>query len=81
MTKNRAVVLAIAILLCIAAVIFFMQRDEAIDTQAEALKQARDYKHGNCTTVVTPARHIKSGATYTFSSGCIPAGWEARYGQ
>lgn len=44
-----------------------------------ALREARNYqppKGSHCTTVMTPARHIKTGVTYTFTSGCIPDGWE-----
>ena len=41
-----------------------------------ALEQARNYRpKGACTTVMTPARHTATGATYTFPSGCLPEGW------
>ena len=43
----------------------------------QAIKEAENYRpDGMCTTVMTPARHIDSGATYTFLSGCLPNGWE-----
>lgn len=44
-----------------------------------ALAAARSYrppKGQHCTTVMTPARHIKTGVLYTFPSGCLPDGWE-----
>ena len=47
--------------------------------QAIAIQQAKDYRpDGICTQVVTRAVHEKSGATYTFSNGCLPPGWKAK---
>ena len=54
-----------------------VQPPSELDPVEAALREARNYQpKGNCTTVMTPARHIESGAIYTFTSGCIPAGWE-----
>lgn len=47
--------------------------------KARALREARDYQppaDQRCTTVITPARHAKTGVTYTFPNGCLPDGWE-----
>ena len=47
------------------------------DTEA-ALKTAREFKpaaNANCTSVMTPAKHVKTGVVYTFTSGCLPDGW------
>lgn len=47
-------------------------------TKEQALEQARNFKpKGNCTTVITPAVHVKTGARYTFNNGCLPSGWVA----
>lgn len=48
--------------------------------KAKALREAEKYQPPAgqaCTMVMTLARHIKTAVTYTFSSGCIPKGWEA----
>jgi hypothetical protein len=47
--------------------------------QAEAIEQARRYQPPPdmmCTSVITTAIHTASGARYTFSSGCLPEGWQ-----
>lgn len=45
-------------------------------TREQALEQARNWRPtGPCTTVMTPAVHVETGATYTFTSGCLPPGW------
>ena len=43
---------------------------QAILQEAEAFKP-----EGKCSQGVTPARHLKSGASYDFPSNCIPDGW------
>lgn len=73
MKKNRLIALVMVVML---VAIIFVVRNGTVNTQEEALEQARNFEGGNCTTVETPARHITSGATYTFPSGCIPDGWE-----
>lgn len=53
--------------------------DRMTAERARALREAEKYQPPagtHCTTVMTPARHIQTGATYTFTSGCIPDGWE-----
>lgn len=47
-------------------------------TKEQALEQARNFQpKGPCTTVMTPAVHVETGARYTFTSGCLPEGWVA----
>ncbi len=47
-------------------------------TKEEALEQARNFRpKGPCTTVMTPAVHLETGARYEFTSGCLPEGWVA----
>ena len=54
------------------------QKKDSGMTKEEALEQARNYRpKTNCTTVMTPAIHIETGARYTFPSGCLPNGWVA----
>lgn len=56
------------------------QYDDAASIERDAIiAEARRWqppRGTKCTTVMTPARHIKTGIVYTFSSGCIPDGWE-----
>ena len=43
----------------------------------QALLEAQSYRpKGVCLTVQTEARHIATGVTYTFPTGCIPSGWQ-----
>lgn len=45
----------------------------------EAIRQAKLWKPPSgtaCASVITPAGHTATGAKYTFSSACIPPGWE-----
>jgi hypothetical protein len=49
-------------------------------SKEEALQEAAQFKPtGICPQVVTPARNLASGATYTFATGCIPDGWVSDY--
>lgn len=46
--------------------------------QQQAIAEAKSWKpKGACATVMTPATHVASGATYTFPSGCLPPEWRA----
>ncbi len=48
----------------------------SVQTKEEAILQAQEYQpEGICTAVMTPSIHKATGATYTFSSGCLPPGW------
>lgn len=52
-------------------------------TAAEAIREAQDYKPPQgkiCTQSIVRARHVATGAEYTFSTGCIPDGWEPASG-
>lgn len=54
-------------------------QQEAEQREQEVLQEARAYQPPEgmaCTTVMTPARHVETGVTHTFSSGCLPDGWE-----
>lgn len=91
MKKPRTLLLAIlaAVLLAAGGLYYVLHSGDAVDqqtgqessvaTREEALRQAREYvppADQMCTTVITPARHSESGATYEFPTGCLPAGWE-----
>ena len=45
----------------------------------DAIREAEEFEKnpGNCLTVVTPATHSETGAKFTFSSSCIPNGWDS----
>lgn len=48
--------------------------------RAEVLEEARRFEPDGmtaCLTVLTPARHVETGVTYTFPTSCLPDGWEA----
>jgi hypothetical protein len=57
-------------------------KDQLVEGVTEAAKQkvldeAKKYQpEGNCTTVMTPAKHKATGVEFTFPSGCLPSGWD-----
>lgn len=88
MNKKLVVIVSLVSLVMVAAALTWVILGSAKDasqinnqqsnTDIEtALKEAESFRpEGMCTTVMTPARHQATGVTYTFTSGCIPAGWE-----
>lgn len=45
--------------------------------QADAIKQAQEYRSGGvCTQALVPAVHKATGAKHTFNTGCLAPGWE-----
>ena len=51
-------------------------------TKEEALRQAAEFRATEiCPQVVTPAKHLATGATYTFNNGCLPDGWKPDFSQ
>jgi hypothetical protein len=70
-------IITVVIVLLGVGLIFFRDRGKNPETQAAALRQAQQFvPTGVCTQVITHAIHKKSGAQYTFMSGCLPPGWE-----
>lgn len=56
---------------------FTEQAEATPENQREVLKQARAYKpQGSCAQVMTPAVHLATGAVHTFTTSCLPDGWE-----
>ena len=50
-------------------------------TQEEAIRQAENYEPDTdviCTQALTDAVHPETGAEYTFPTGCLAPGWEAK---
>ncbi len=46
--------------------------------QEQAIEEAKNYQsEGNCTQAEVPAIHEKTGARYTFPTGCIAPGWSS----
>lgn len=46
--------------------------------QEQAIIDAKNYRpEGNCTQAEVPAVHDKTGARYTFPTGCIAPGWSS----
>jgi len=75
--KKRLIIVAIAVLVAAAGIYFWQNSGDKPITQAEAIKQAQEFKpQANCTQSLVAAVHKATGAKYTFSSGCLPPGWE-----
>lgn len=78
MKKRTWIVAIIVLLLIIVAGSMVTQTKDSPETPEEAIRQAQQYRpKGGCTQVMTPATHTATGAKLTFSSGCLPPGWEA----
>lgn len=60
---------------------YFLQPagQQSTTSAAEAIREAQNYKPPAgtiCTQSLVRARHKATGAEYTFTTGCIPDGWE-----
>lgn len=79
MRKKILIILASLIsFLAISTILFFTHKQDSTSmTKEEAIRQAEEYRPTKiCTTVVTRGIHKATGAEHTFSSGCLPPGWE-----
>lgn len=78
--KWLAVIVAIAVIAGAGYILFINTRDKSPQTQQQAINEALEYRRENkdevCAQVVTPAVHTKTGAKYSFGTGCLPPGWE-----
>jgi hypothetical protein len=84
--KPRYILMIVLVFATLASVTLVLinrpgQANDSPEAREKAIIEARKFKPGNCTTVLTPALHTKTGARYRFSSGCIPDGWVVDYSQ
>jgi hypothetical protein len=79
MTK-KTLLFIVLILAFVGGGVYVWQKEAQFPSSKEdAVRQAERYRPtGTCIQVLTPAVHTATGAEYTFSSGCLPDGWEAK---
>lgn len=79
--KWLAVIAVIAVIVASGYALFGRTKSASPQTQQQAINDGLEYLEENntqgCGDALTPAIHTKTGAKHTFSSTCIPPGWEA----
>lgn len=78
--EKKLVIKLLLILIVPVSLLAFknLQSSEATPQEKEeAIRQAQNYQTDDvCTQALVSAVHKKTGAKYTFSSGCLAPGWE-----
>jgi hypothetical protein len=77
---HKKILLFIVLLILVAAGGYIWRKTtRAPMPKEDAIRQAERYRPtGVCAQALTPAVHPATGAEFTFSSTCMPDGWEPK---